>query len=313
LGTHLWPALASAAGWRQDSRLKKSQSEKPAMNPVVAVIAPGAMGAGTGARLVQNGLTVLTSLRGRSEASVARAHAAGMRDASDDEIASADLFLSVLPPGEALALAERFAPKLKASNRKPVYVECNAVSPPTVECIAAAIAPTGCPFVDAGIIGGPPKGGYDGPTFYASGPQAPRFAALRDFGLDIRVLGGPLTAASALKMSYGGITKGITAVAAAMLLAATRGGSADALFAELKESQPQLLAWFARQIPPMPPKAYRWVAEMEEVSGFAGENPAAKDMYAAIARFYEHIAKDINGAQQDVSALKAFVRQEQKS
>jgi len=283
------------------------------MNPTVAVIAPGAMGAATGGRLVEHGLTVLTSLDGRSEETVARARAAGLTAAGDEEIASADFFLSILPPGQALPLAERFAPLLKAGNHKPAYVECNAVSPPTVERIAATIAPTGCPFVDAGIIGAPPRPNYDGPTFYASGPEAPRFAALGRYGLDIRVLDGPLSAASALKMSYGGITKGITAIAAAMFIAATRGGSADALFAELKDSQPQLLAWFARQIPNMYPKAYRWVAEMEEVSGFAGETPASKAMYAAVAQFYEHIARDFDADQKDVAALKAFVGKNQKS
>ena len=36
------------------------------MNPVVAVIAPGMMGAAVGGRLVENGLKVLTSLTGRS-------------------------------------------------------------------------------------------------------------------------------------------------------------------------------------------------------------------------------------------------------
>jgi 3-hydroxyisobutyrate dehydrogenase-like beta-hydroxyacid dehydrogenase len=282
------------------------------MNPVVAVIAPGAMGAGTGARLVEHGVTVLTSLRSRSAETIARARNAGMRNASDEEIASADLFLSILPPGEAVALAERFAPHLKASNRKPVYVECNAISPPTVGRVAAAIAPTGCPFVDAGIIGAPPRQGYDGPTYYASGPEAQRFAALGQYDLDIRVLEGPLSAASALKMSYGGITKGVTAIAAAMFLAATRGGSADALFAELQESQPNLLAWFSRQVPAMTAKAYRWVAEMEEVSGFAGDNAAAKDMYTAVARFYEHIARDFEGTQAEVSVLKTFVGKGQK-
>jgi putative dehydrogenase len=283
------------------------------MNPVVAVIAPGAMGAPVGKRLVEHGIKVLTSLRGRSAETVGRAGAAGLTAAGDDEIASADLILSILPPGEALPLAERFVPALKASNRKPVYVECNAISPPTVERIAATIAPTGCPFVDAGIIGAPPRPNYDGPTFYASGPDASRFATLGQFGLDIRVLDGPLSAASALKMSYGGITKGITAIAAAMFIAATRGGSADALFEELKDSQPQLLAWFARQIPNMYSKAYRWVAEMEEVSGFAGENPETKDMYAAIAQFYQHMARDFDSDQKDVSALNGFLGNNQKS
>ncbi len=283
------------------------------MNPVVAVIAPGAMGAAVGKRLVEHGLKVLTSLQGRSAATGARASAAGLTPASDDEIAGADFILSILPPGDALGLAQRFAPTLAASNSKPVYVECNAVSPPTVERIAAAIAPTGCPFVDAGIIGGPPRPDQAGPTFYASGREAPRFAALGQFGLVIRVLDGPLSAASALKMSYGGITKGATAIAAAMFLAASRGGSADALFLELKESQPQLLAWFARQIGGMYPKAYRWVAEMEEVSDFAGDDAAAKDMYAAIAQFYEHLARDFDSNQKDVSALKAFLGKSQKN
>jgi putative dehydrogenase len=277
------------------------------MNPVVAVIAPGAMGAPVGRRMVEHGLKVLTSLQGRSAETVARAQAAGLTPASDDEIAGADFILSILPPGDALPLAQRFAPTLSASNAKPIYVDCNAVSPPTVGRIAAAIAPTGCPFVDAGIIGAPPRSNYGGPTFYASGREAAQFATLGQFGLVIRVLDGPLSAASALKMSYGGITKGITAIAAAMFLAATRGGSADALFRELKESQPQLLAWFSRQLPNMYSKAYRWVAEMEEVSDFAGENQASREMYAAIAQFYEHVARDFEADQKDVSMLKEFV------
>jgi 3-hydroxyisobutyrate dehydrogenase-like beta-hydroxyacid dehydrogenase len=277
------------------------------MSPVVTVIAPGNMGAPVGGRMVEHGLKVLTSLAGRSAESAARARAAGLTSASDEEIAAGDFILSIVPPGDALGLAKRLAPALTASNAKPVYVDCNAVSPPTVESIAAVIAPTGCAFVDAGIIGSPPKKGSAGPTFYASGPAAPRFATLQEYGLKIRVLDGPLSAASALKMSYGGITKGCTALGAAMFLAATRGGSADALYRELTESQPQLLAWFSKQVTGMYPKAYRWVAEMDEVSDFAGPEVGTDDIYAAIAQFYEHVARDFDGDQKAVSALKEFV------
>ena len=127
------------------------------MKPLVAVIAPGMMGAAVGKRLVDNGLKVLTSLKGRSAATSARAKAAGMVSASDEEIAAADFILSILPPGDAVALAQRFGGPLTASNSKPVYVDCNAVAPRTAERIGAAIGPTGAPFVDAGIIGAPPK------------------------------------------------------------------------------------------------------------------------------------------------------------
>ncbi len=277
------------------------------MNPVVAVIAPGAMGAATGKRLVDNGLKVLTSLTGRSAETLARAKEAGLAAASDAEIAASDFILSILPPGDALALAQRFAPALSASNAKPVYVDCNAINPATVEKVAAAIAPTGCPFVDAGIIGSPPKPGDAGPRFYASGPAAGRFAALRDYGLDIRVLAGAMSAASALKMSYAGITKGTQAIGAAMMLAASRAGSADALFDELSSSQKEMSAWFKRSLAQMPPKAYRWVAEMHEIAGFVGDDPAARELYEGAALFYEQVAEDFDAEKQDVAALAAFL------
>jgi L-threonate 2-dehydrogenase len=277
------------------------------MSPVVAVIAPGAMGAAVGKRLADNGLTVLTSLDGRSEESRARAKAAGMTAAKDEDIARADFILSILPPGDALSLAQRFVPALTASNAKPVYVDCNAINPKTVDRVAAAITPTECPFVDAGIIGQPPKPGDAGPRIYASGAAAPRFAALREYGLDIRVLDGEISAASALKMSYAGITKGTQAIGAAMMLAATRAGSADALMAELQLSQKEMLAWLKRQLTMMPPKAYRWVAEMQEIARFVADDPAARELYEGAAEFYERFAEDFAAGKKDAAALAAFL------
>jgi 3-hydroxyisobutyrate dehydrogenase-like beta-hydroxyacid dehydrogenase len=265
------------------------------------------MGAGVGKRLADNGLTVLTSLDGRSEETRARALAAGMAAATDQDIARADFVLSILPPGDALSLAQRFVPALTASNAKPVYVDCNAINPKTVERVAASIAPTGCPFVDAGIIGQPPKPGDAGPRIYASGAAAPRFAALHDYGLDIRVLDGALSAASALKMSYAGITKGTQAIGAAMMLAAMRTGTADSLMAELQFSQKEMLAWLKRQLTMMPPKAYRWVAEMQEIAGFVGDDPAARDLYDGAAEFYERFAEDFAAGGQEAKALAAFL------
>ena len=277
------------------------------MSPVVAVIAPGMMGAAVGKRLVDNGLKVLTSLGGRSQETLARAKAAGLAGASDEEIASSDFILSILPPGDAVSLAERLIPALKASNSKPVYVDCNAINPATVDRVAAAIAPTDCAFVDAGIIGSPPKPGDAGPRFYASGPAAPRFATLRDYGLDIRLLDGAMSAASALKMSYAGITKGTQAIGAAMMLAAVRAGSSDELFKELQSSQKEMLNWFKRALNAMPPKAYRWVAEMHEIADFVGDDPAAHELYEGAAHFYERLAADFDADRKSVAALTAFL------
>jgi len=277
------------------------------MTPTVAIIAPGAMGAGVGQRLAENKVTVLTSLAGRSEASAARAKEAGMVGVGDAQLTEADFLLSIVPPGEAVALARRLAPTLRASNKKTVYVDCNAVSPPTANEIADIIATTGCLFVDAGIIGPPPKPGSRNTKFYVSGPAAHDVARLNDYGLIVRVLDGPLTAASALKMSYAGITKGFTALGAAMMLAATRGGSAEALKAELEESLQPLLAYLSRQVPGMYPKAYRWVAELDEIAGFVGKDHPEHAMFSAAARFYEEMAKDVRGNNTETAALDKFI------
>jgi L-threonate 2-dehydrogenase len=273
------------------------------MNPTVAIIAQGAMGSGVGRRLVERGLSVTTSLAGRSEASAKRARAAGMTAASEEEVARSDFFLSIVPPADALTLAEKMAALIARSNRKPIYIDCNAVNPPTKNKIARVIAACGSPFVDGGIIGAPPAQGYDGPAIYASGPDAARFAPLGSFGLDVRVMEGPIGAASALKMSYAGITKGLTALASAMLLAASREGAADALKAELARSQPALLTWFKRSVPNMFPKAYRFVGEMEEIADFVGEDEAARQMFEAYTKLYERIAKDFDGKKEETGAL----------
>src|SRR6266849_6355241 len=217
------------------------------MGVVIGVIAQGMMGAGVGRRLHEGGAEVRTLLLGRSPASAERARAAGMVAMADEHalLAGADFFLSILPPGEAEPLARR-------------------------------LAPTRAHFVDAGIIGGPPRAGYKGPSIYASGEHVREALPLRDWGINLRAIEGPIGAASAVKMSYAGITKGTTAIAAAMLLGAARFGCGEALIAELSKSQPEMLKRMRGSIPTMYDKAYRWVGEMEEISDFHGPNkPAA--------------------------------------
>ncbi len=277
------------------------------MGMVIAIVAQGAMGAGVGAALTRGGATTLTSLAGRGAASARRAEAAGMKAVSDAELVKADIILSIVPPGDAMGFARRMAPHLRDAARKPLFADCNAVSPASVRGIAEVIAATGADFVDAGIIGGPPREGAEGPAIYASGPAAGRLGALSAHGLDIRVMDAPVGAASALKMSYAGITKGTTAIGAAMMLAATRAGAAEGLRDELADSQPALTPWFERQIPGMYQKAYRWVAEMREIADFVGTDTPAAAIYEGVARFYERVAADGKSDKADIGAIDRFL------
>ena len=277
----------------------------------IAVIAPGAMGAGVAQRLRARGADVAMTLDGRGPASAARAAGMALFDSEAELAGWADVVLSIVPPGEALALARRLAPVL--AGRKVVYADCNAVGPDTVRAVAAALPGIG--FVDIGIIGGPPQGDDAGPRFYASGESAAALRPLSERGIDLRPIDGGVGAASAVKMSYAGITKGLTALGSAMALGAARSGASAALRAELEASQPDLLRVLDRSVPDMFVKAYRWVAEMEEIAAYLSDLPAAP-IYQAMARHYEAIAADQASPTTHgmVAALAAFYgkRGEQK-
>ena len=187
----------------------------------IVVVAQGEMGAAVGQRLHSRGAAVRTSLKGRGDASRIRAREANMVPVDDDFalVNGADFVLSIVPPGDAKAFAERMAPVLARLDRKPIFADCNALAPATVREVAEAIAPSGSAFADMGILGAPPSpSGAGGPRLYASGPGARSVLALKDYGLDIRVVDGGIGEASAVKMGYACLTKGTQAIGASMML-----------------------------------------------------------------------------------------------
>jgi L-threonate 2-dehydrogenase len=260
----------------------------------VAIVGAGEMGAAVGRRLREAGAQVVTSVAGRSAESVARIRGAGLEVVNDDDslVRGADFVLSIVPPGVAVEVAERLRGPLGRVRNKPVFVECNAISPATCRRIRDILGAT--TFIDAGIIGGPPVAGTQdpakGPRFYASGDDAHLLMRLGDYGLDIAILDGPVGAASGLKLSYAGLTKGFTALCATMLGAAEREGLADALRSELARSQPSFLARMDRAVPDMRPKAYRWVAEMRQIAEFVGDAENGATIYEGAALLYQRIA-----------------------
>ena len=137
---------------------------------------------------------------------------------------------------------------------------------------------------------------------------AAKFGVLNDFGIKVNVIVGPIGAASALKMSYAGITKGTTALGSMMMLAATRAGVADMLRDEIDRSHPAFFTNFQRAVPDMFDKAYRFVGEMEEIADFVGEDKQARQMYQAIAEFYTRIAADHEGKHEETGTLAAFLK-----
>ena len=112
------------------------------------------------------------------------------------------------------------------------------------------------------------------------------FEGLAQFGLDVIVLGEKVGQASAIKMCYASLTKGLAALCSELLTAAEVLGVYQALKEEFELSQAMQLGLMEQRLPRVPMKSRRWVGEMEEIAKtfeYVGLTPkilaGAADMY----------------------------------
>lgn len=246
-----------------------AEAPMPSKPTTVAIMTPGDMGHAVGRALGEHGVQPITCLAGRSARTRGLAEAGGFRDVADLDtlVSEAEMVLAILPPVAAPDLATEVAAAMRRTGAKPVYVDCNAISPGTVAGIAATIADAGAPFIDAGIVGlAPGKAPGKGPRFYVSGADTGPMQALDGCGFEVMPLGAEPGRASALKMTYAGLTKASWTLWTAVLLTAERMGLKDELIAEFDHSQAETLKKMRGKVPFIPADAGRWIGEMEEIA-----------------------------------------------
>ncbi|MDP1536831.1 MAG: DUF1932 domain-containing protein [Burkholderiales bacterium] len=271
----------------------------------IGIISPGDMGQAVAQSIKDLGFTVHTALDGRSERTRALAREAGLNDCGSMQnvVATCDMVLSILNPAAAVDNARSAAAAMQATDRHPVFVDCNAIAPQTAHEIAAIIRAAGGECIDAGIIGPPPRGEAR-MHLYVCGPQASLMQPLASANVEIRVMSEHIGDASALKMCYAAYTKGAVALGVEMLMAARRLGVDAALDRELQESAANNRQWILSRTTVMPPKAYRWIPEMLEIAKtFEGVRLTPRILLGA-ADMFEMIAQTPLGRESPEAARK---------
>ncbi len=284
----------------------------------IAILMPGDMGHAVGRALREHGHEVVTCLAGRTGRSRGLAEAAGLRDLPGLEavVREADLVLSILPPAAAVAQAEAVAGAMSATGARPVYVDCNAVSPMTAARVGEIIEGAGAPFIDCGIIGLAP-GKAAATRFHVSGADTGPMERLDGKGIRVFPMGPEPGRASALKMVYAGLTKGTWTLHTALLIAAWRMGVFEETLAEYADSQPAALEAMRARVPRLPADAGRWVGEMEEIaatlaaSGVTpGFHEGAAEVFALLARtpFAEETRETLDESRTLEQAVAEYAR-----
>ncbi|MEX0803113.1 MAG: DUF1932 domain-containing protein [Candidatus Binatia bacterium] len=267
--------------------------------PRVGILGMGDMGAALAKSLSGHGVTVLTTLEGRSAASCDRAKSSGvtLQARLADVVQTCDVFLSVVPPSKADILAEAVASHIARDRTGGplLFVDCNAVTPDHACRLARMIEAAGGSFVDGSIIGPPP--GVGTPRLYVCGNRAAELLAFDGMGLIVRDLRAPVGRASALKLLFSGLNKGFNALSATMVIAAERLDMGEALQAEIETMVPALSKRMTAQIPYLPVNAARWVPEMHEIAELLSEVGLSPGFHKGAAETFGLIANEFGNGE----------------
>jgi len=145
-----------------------------------------------------------------------------------------------------------------------MFVEANPVSRENLKRIVRAFAESQVNLVDACIIGLPPKESQR-PTLLVAGQDLKPLTSLDGIAFDIAIIDDCIGSASAMKVTYDALSKGVNAFLTLVFLAAERQGILDSFVDVVSRSQPDLLARAKRSIPWIPADVDRFIAEMDNV------------------------------------------------
>jgi 3-hydroxyisobutyrate dehydrogenase-like beta-hydroxyacid dehydrogenase len=204
-------------------------------------------------------------------------------------LGQANVVVSICPAAAAEQVAELVAKR----GYRGVYADANAISPHRMRHIHDLLVATGTSVIDA-VISGPPPRNETQPRIYLAGP-ASATAEARDLfvssELDTTVLGRTIGAASALKMataSYLRTNRLLTAIAHAL---ADEHGVTDALIREAEQFGATTLADRA-YLSSVAARAWRWEAEMVEISQTLAESDLPTALAEASAQLFHLLAPE---------------------
>ena len=184
-----------------------------------------------------------------------------------DALAGVPLILSLVTADQALAAAREAARDIAPGA---IFCDMNSVAPQTKQAAAAIIEGAGGHYVDVAIMAPVSPQGLAVPLLLSGSDAEAAATALAGLGFaNLRVVGGDVGRASAIKMIRSVMVKGMEALTAECVLAAQEAGVLDEVLASLDASE-KPRPWAERadyNLDRMMVHGVRRAAEMEEVVG----------------------------------------------
>lgn len=156
-------------------------------------------------------------------------------ESSESLARESGVILVTVTANAAAEAARQTAPYLEARH---IYADFNSVSPALKQELERIVAPSGARFVEGAIMLPVPPHGHRVPISLGGVHARSLFDLLAPYGMRLEVISDQIGVASAVKMCRSIVVKGLEALLFECVLAATRYGADERVFASLGETFP---------------------------------------------------------------------------
>ncbi len=196
----------------------------------IGFIGFGEVGSTLASGLLKKGIEIGTCIEGRSSKThkIAMDIEIDLFNSNRELAQDSDILISAVTPLKAVKVAQDVGKYVRG-----IYVDINNLSPKNTKKALSSIG-NGM-VVDASIIGSVKKG-LSVPII-ASGQDAPKFAELNKYGMNITVMGDEVGEASAVKILRSAYTKGLSALLFETLYSAYQLGIDEEVLKYISETE----------------------------------------------------------------------------
>jgi 3-hydroxyisobutyrate dehydrogenase-like beta-hydroxyacid dehydrogenase len=261
--------------------------------PIIALLFPGDMGTQIAKALIKNNYKVITAGEGRSPRTLQNIRDIGISDVGSlqNSVEQADIIISLTSPEGSLDVAKNTISCLKSIVNRPVYIDLNSNTPEIALAIEKLFSSVEVQFVNGAVMGAS-KDIPDHATMVVSGIDRNLFIDQFSKIFKIKDAGQKTEAASAYKLLFSMVNKGMNALFFETMTAAAHFGIIDELNESLQEFLPGTYQDLIKTTPTYPQHIFRRIDEMKGLTEMLKNESLPNVISSGIAETFERVYKE---------------------
>lgn len=248
------------------------------------------MGTQIAKALINHDFKVITSGEGRSSRTLQNIQNSGITDTGtlQNTVEQAEVILSLTSPEGSLSVAENVISCLKNTSNRPLYIDLNSNTPAVALSIEELFASMDIPFVNGAVMGAS-KDIPDNAVLVVSGAKRHLFTNILASVFKIKDAGEKTEAASAYKLLFSMVNKGMNALFFETMTAAAHFGILDELNESLQEFLPGTYQDLMKTTPTYPQHIVRRIDEMKGLATMLENENLPHTIASGTAETFERV------------------------